>query len=107
MIGDRTIWLVDRTVGDPDEYGNDTHTTVETPVYGCQVQARASSEDVQAKDQVVSGWFVYAPPAPAVKSTAQVRIIEAGPLWEVDGDVGTWGEGVLAGQEFALRRVTG
>ncbi len=49
MIGDRTIWLLDRVAGPDDEYGNATYTWVETPMYGCQVQARASSENVQAK----------------------------------------------------------
>ncbi len=73
MIGDQTVTLLRRTAGTPDSYGNDVFTTVELAVPGCQVQGRASSEDVVARDQVVSGKFVYAPRTPAVLPTDRVR----------------------------------
>lgn len=105
MIGDQTVTLIRRTLGTPDSYGNDTHTDSEIPLPGCQVQGRASSENVTARDQVVSGKFVYAPRTPAVLATDRVRV--GAVIYDVDGDVGTWDEGVLAGQEFALTRTTG
>lgn len=89
-------------------------TAQEIPLPGCVITPRASSPAVggaeqQARDTVIVGWTVYAPPGSDVRTTDRVRI--RGELCEVTGQPGDWGRNVFTGTagpvQFAADRVTG
>lgn len=87
---------------------------VETTVQGCVVTPRQSTPQVggdeqQARDTVIVGWTVYAPPGSDWLTTDQVRI--RGEVCEITGEPGDWGRSVFTGTagpvQFAADRVTG
>lgn len=86
----------------------------ETEMPGCVVAPRAETPQVggdqqQARDTVIVGWTVYAPPGADVATTDQFRI--RGEVCEVTGEPGDWGRnpftGLLGPVQFAADRVTG
>lgn len=89
-------------------------TMTETPVEGCVVAPRAESPQVggeqqQARDTVIAGWTVYAPPGSDILTTDRVRI--RGEVCEITGHPGDWGRSPFTGTagpvQFAADRVTG
>lgn len=83
-------------------------TVVETVVEGCAIWPRTSSEQDQARSQVIVGLTVFIPPGVDVPATDKARV--RGVLYEVDGDPGLYRSpltGHASGTEVALRRVTG
>lgn len=87
---------------------------VETPVPGCVVTPRAETPQVggeqqQARDTVIVGFTVYAPPGTDVRATDQFRI--RGAICEVTGEPGDWRQSPFTGTkgpvQFAADRVTG
>lgn len=89
-------------------------TLTETPVPGCVVAPRAETPQVggeqqQARDTVIVGWTVYAPPGSDLATTDQVRI--RGEVCEITGQPGDWGVSPFTGMtgpvQFAADRVTG
>lgn len=86
----------------------------ETPMAGCVVAPRAETPQVggdqqQARDTVIVGYTVYAPPGSDVLTTDQFRI--RGAVFGVTGEPGDWGRNVFTGLagpvQFAVDRVTG
>lgn len=87
---------------------------VETPVKGCVVTPRQEMPQVggseqQARDTVITGYTVYAPPGTSVLTTDRVRI--RGVVCEITGEPGDWGRSPFTGTagplQFAADRVTG
>lgn len=81
---------------------------------GCVVVPRAETPDVggeqqQARDTVIVGYTVYAPPGTDVVTTDRVRI--RGETCEITGFPGDWGRSPFSGTygpvQFAADRVTG
>lgn len=81
---------------------------------GCVVAPRAETPQVggdeqQARDTVIVGYTVYAPPGSSVHTTDRVRI--RGETCEVTGFPGDWGQSPFTGTrgpvQFAADRVTG
>lgn len=86
----------------------------EVPVPGCVVTPRAQTPTVggdqqQARDTVVVGFTVYAPPGTDVLTTDQFRIRDQ--VYEVTGEPGDWRASPFTGTkgpvQFAADRVTG
>jgi hypothetical protein len=86
----------------------------EIPLTGCVVTPRESAPTVggaeqQARDTVIVGWTVYAPPGSDVRTTDRVRV--RGAVCEVTGQPGDWGRSPFTGTpgpvQFAADRVTG
>jgi len=93
--------------GARDEYGNDLYTTTEIPTMAA-VGPKPPSEDMQDRDQVTAGVFVWLPAGTVVYATDQMRL--RGNLYEVDGDPMAWQSpftGLVAPVQVLLRRVTG
>lgn len=89
-----------------DDYGNDLFETTQTTIERCEWQPRSSSENVSARDQLVSGLMFYAPEGTDLRHTDALLL--DGERYEVDGDVGRWSGVAIPGYvETALRRVTG
>lgn len=89
-------------------------TLTETPIAGCVVAPRAESPQVggdqqQARDTVIVGWTVYAPPGSDFLTTDQVRI--RGETCQITGQPGDWGRSPFTGTDgpvqFAADRTTG
>ena len=89
-------------------------TLTEIPLEGCVVSPRQSAppvggEQQQARDTVIVGWTVYAPPGSDVRTTDRVRV--RGQVCEVTGEPGDWGRNPFSGTrgpvQFAADRVTG
>lgn len=89
-------------------------TLTEAPIPGCVVTPRAETPQVggeqqQARDTVIVGWTVYAPPGSDWKTTDQVRI--RGEVCEITGEPGDWGQNAFTGLngpvQFAADRVSG
>lgn len=77
-------------------------------VDGCAVWPRASTENTNGQDLVVTGLTVLAPPGTAITATDQVSI--RGDRYNVVGDVAAYRSpltGTDAGVEVQLERVTG
>lgn len=81
---------------------------------GCVVTPRAETPQVggdqqQARDTVIVGYTVYAPPGSVVLTTDRVRI--RGETCEITGFPGDWGRSPFTGTrgpvQFAADRVTG
>jgi hypothetical protein len=81
---------------------------------GCVVAPRAETPQVggeqqQARDTVIVGYTVYAPPGSPVRTTDRVRI--RGETCEITGWPGDWGHSPFTGTagpvQFAADRVTG
>lgn len=97
------VVVVTRRLSGEDEYGNDVYAEVDVPLDGCQVFPRSSvSENVQARDQVVSGLILLVPASAPVTWWSAVKV--GGVKYEVDGDVQPWGRDFL---QASLSRVTG
>lgn len=104
-----TVTIVRPGTPTQDQYGNDVPgAATEISVPGCAVAPRASSEDVQARDQVVEGLTVWMPAGTDVRPTDRVR--RGGLLFEIDGEAGEWNSpftGFAGPVQVALSRVTG
>ncbi|MFD3568439.1 hypothetical protein [Streptomyces sp. NPDC058667] len=74
-----------------------------------QAAPQVGGEEQQARDTVIAGWTVYAPPGTDWRTTDQVRIRDQ--LCEITGEPGDWGQSVFTGTsgpvQFAADRVTG
>ena len=95
--------------GDFDEDGNPIFappTTVETPAWW---EPRESGEDVEAKQQVTSGYWLYLPEHTDLSAVDAVEIPFGGTLYEVDGEPGRQPGGfIVEGYvKTAVKRVTG
>lgn len=103
------VTFVEEIPGGRDEMGLPTPgTVVETVVEGCAIWPRTSSEQDQARSQVIVGLTVFIPPGVDVPATDKARV--RGVLYEVDGEPGLYRSpltGHASGTEVALRRVTG
>lgn len=92
-----------------DGYGNDVRgADVETDVAGCVVAPRASTENVEARDQIVEGLTVWLPAGTDVRATDKIR--RGGVLYEIDGAPGAWRSpftSLAAPTQVSLTRVTG
>lgn len=92
-----------------DPYGNEVPgEDTETTYQGCAVWPRVSSEDVQARDQVIDGLYVVFPTGADVVATDRVRV--RGDVYLVDGEPGGYRSpltGTALGPQVALTRVTG
>jgi hypothetical protein len=92
-----------------DDYGNDVPgPDVETDYAGCAVWPRVSSEDEQARDQIIEGLNVLFPVGADVLSTDRVRV--RGETFHVDGDPGIYRSpltGTELGPQVSLTKVTG
>jgi hypothetical protein len=72
-----------------DQYGNEVPgPSTEVDVRGCAVAPRSSSEDLQARDQVIVGLNVWMPTGADVRATDQMRV--RGVLYEIDGEPGAF-----------------
>lgn len=87
---------------------------LEQSVKGCVVTPRQSTPQVggdeqQARDTVIVGFTVYAPPGTDWLTTDRVRI--RGEVCEITGEPGDWGQNPFTGtrgpRQFAADRVTG
>jgi hypothetical protein len=92
-----------------DPYGNDVPgDDVATDYKGCAVWPRVSSEDVQARDQVIDGLYVLFPSDADVLATDRVQV--RGQVYLVDGEPGIYRSpltGTHLGPQVALTRVSG
>lgn len=111
-----TSWPVGETAtvlrpGPPttDPYGNDIPgVDAETDYAGCAVWPRVSSEDVQARDQIIDGLYVVFPTGADVLATDRVRVRSR--IYLVDGEPGVYRSpltGTALGPQVALTRVSG
>lgn len=97
--------------GEPteDDYGNSVPgPSTEFDVLGCAVAPRSSSEDLQARDQVIVGLNVWLPSGVVVYATDQMRV--RGALYEIDGEPGTFSTpftGSTGPVQVSLTRVSG
>lgn len=89
-------------------------TLTETPITGCVVTPRQEAPQVggeqqQARDTVIAGLTVYAPPGTDILTTDRFRV--RGQVYEVTGQPGDWGRSPFTGTpscvQFLLDRVTG
>jgi hypothetical protein len=92
-----------------DEYGNSVPgEPTESDVAGCAVAPRSSSEDLEARDQVVVGLTVWMPSGTSVLPTDRMRVRSV--LYDVDGEAG-WFQTPFTGTagpvQVALTRVAG
>ncbi|OPC84241.1 hypothetical protein B4N89_27890 [Embleya scabrispora] len=87
---------------------------VETPLPGCVVTPRQAApapggSEQQARDTVIKGLTVYAPPGTDVRTTDRFR--HRGLVYEVTGEPGEWGPSAFTGTagctQFLLDRITG
>ena len=112
MIGfphGETVTVVRPGTSSEDEYGNEvpgSPTSFDVP--GCAVAPRSSSEDLQARDQVIVGLNVWMPSGTAVYATDQMRV--RGVLYEIDGEPGSFTTpftGNAGPVQVSLTRVSG
>lgn len=111
-----TVTVV-RTGASPgrDQYGQPIPGPVtEIPIRGCVVTPRSEnirigSPPQQARDTVITGWNVYAPPGTDIRTTDRLRI--RGSLWEVTGETADWGRNPFSGThgpvEVTADRISG
>lgn len=106
-LGDHTIVLVGRApTGQTDRYGQDVLVDTYTAVEWCLVTPGGSTEPADQSSARLSGLDLLAPagtpvdaadaviwPATATDNPDQPW---TGPRYEVDGDVGDWGELIQA-----------
>jgi hypothetical protein len=92
-----------------DAHGNNVPgPDVPTPVAGCAVYPRTSSENTDRRDQVVIGLTAVMPYGTDVRATDRVKV--DGVIYEIDGEPGVHESpltGAQMGVEVALTRVTG
>lgn len=92
-----------------DSYGNDiAGVATELDIGGCAVAPAATSEDVQARDQVTQGWTVWMPAGTDVRPTDRVRV--RGVEFAVDGSASEWSSpftGFVGPVQVSVTRVTG
>lgn len=105
-----TVTVLRRVDGDPDRYGNPTHTwAAGVDVAGCAVAPRSSDEPAETGRQaVITGLTVYMPPDTEVGPND--RLIVRGVTYEVEGEPGDWRHpfsGWRPGVEVAVSRVEG
>lgn len=103
-----TVTLVSRTVTGVDTDGNDTYTTVETPVQAQAFDPGGSIEVLGDQDTVTTTPTLYLPPSVAVGSVDAV--IVNGVTYEVDGSPSTYTNpftGWTPGTVVKLRAVVG
>lgn len=89
-------------------------STQEIPVKSCVVTPRAEAPQVggseqQARDTVITGYTIYAPPRTDIRTTD--RVLVRGETCEITGEPGDWGRNPFTGLagpvQFAADRVTG
>lgn len=104
-----TISIVSEGVTGQDDWGNDVHGTTETPVEGCVIYPRTSTEAADGtRSQVVVGVTVLAPWGTEIGPHAKVRA--RGWVWDVVGEPGAWRSAITGNTgavEIALQRTTG
>jgi hypothetical protein len=104
-----TVTVVRAGTPTEDDYGNEVPgPSTETDVPGCAVAPRSSSEDLQARDQVIVGLTVWMPSGVDVRPTDQMRV--RGVLYDVDGEPGGFRSpftGSAGPVQVALTRVSG
>lgn len=104
-----TITVIRPGTPTQDPYGNDVPgTPTETDVPGCAVAPRSSSEDLQARDQVIIGLSVWLPTGTDVQATDQMRV--RGVLYDIDGEPGSYSSpftGSGGPVQVALTRIEG
>lgn len=84
--GHEDIFLV-RATGEPNRHGERTGEPTRTPIAGCVVWPRTSTET--GEEVVIEGYGVFAPPTAAAASIeAEDRIECRGEAWDVDGKPG-------------------
>lgn len=88
--------------GGTDKFG-DTLPATETPVDGCVVWPRSSTETENHSDTVIVGLSALLPTGADIRATDQVR--RGTDLYNVDGEPGFWDADT--GIEVALTRGTG
>jgi hypothetical protein len=105
--GEPVVILHRTYTGEKDQYGNAQYTVEEIQT-AAAVGPKPPSEDMQDRDQITAGLFVWLPPGTVVLATDQMRL--RGFLYEVDGDSMAWQSpftGLVAPLQVSLRRVTG
>ena len=104
-----TVTIIRAGTPTEDPYGNEVPgPTTETDVSGCAVAPRSSSEDLQARDQVIVGLNVWMPSGTDVRATDQMRV--RGILYEIDGEPGSFATpftGTVGPVQVSLTRVSG
>ena len=104
----QTVTLITRTKTGEDSYGNDVYGETPTDVPGCVVWPTASTENVQAEDQVITGLTALLPVGTDV--SAIDAVIVAGLRYEVVGDPSSFSSpfsNLNPGIEIRLSKVTG
>jgi hypothetical protein len=104
-----TVTVIRPGASTEDPYGNEVPgTPTETDVPGCAIAPRSSSEDLQARDQVIVGLNVWMPSGTVVNATDQMRV--RGVLYEIDGEPGAFSTpftGTVGPVQVSLTRVSG
>lgn len=104
-----TVTIVRPGPATQDDYGNDVAgTPTEIDVAGVAVAPRTSTEDVQARDQVIEGLNVWLPAGTQVLATDRMRV--RGVLYEVEGEAGHYRSpftGFTGPVQLSLTRVAG
>lgn len=100
----RPTWVVD-AYGDLQPSGPPTRHDIAP----CAIAPRSSGDITEpARQGVVVGLTVYAPPGADIEPTDQIEY--DGDLFDIDGDVGRWRSPfstIVDGTEVALRRAIG
>lgn len=102
-LGAQTVTVVHQAI---DAYGDRTETGRAT-VHGCSIQPLSTVERLEAGDQVITRWTLYAPIT--LDAGPIDRLIVDGVTYELDGDLQLWRglDGRAHHVEGFLRRVTG
>lgn len=101
------VVLIKRVKGQPDQFGNDTWTTIESTLTGA-FDPGTSVEQIQGQDLLVTQPSVFLPPDANVVAVDAVRV--GSDTYEVDGAPSLWVNpytGWRAGLQVRLRRATG
>lgn len=104
-----TVTVVRPGAPTEDQYGNEVPgAPTSTDVPGCAVAPRSSSEDLQARDQVIVGLNVWMPSGSDVRATDRMRV--RGVLYDIDGEPGLFATpftGTSGHVQVSLTRVSG
>lgn len=95
--------------GDFDEDGNPVFAPSRTVEVAAWWEPRESSENVEARQQVTSGYWLYLPEHTDLSAVDAVEIPAGGPRYEVDGEPGRQPGGFIVEGfvKTAVERVTG
>ena len=107
--GETVTIIRDGATTTQDGYGNDVAAAAtEIDVAGCAVAPTGTSEDVEARDQVRTGWTVWLPAGTNVRATDRVRV--RGVEYSVDGSASAWTSpftGFTGPVQISVTRVAG